>query len=935
VLDGLISTKFHNPLTMGRLTERQRLDERLDESLEAGCRLALITAPAGFGKSTLVSAWIRRQVTPFSWLSLDNGDNEPRQFLSYLLAALQRIEPSLGQTLANRIQTADAADSQAVYADVMAHLVNEIAALPEPFILVLDDCHLLKNPYILELLNFLVERQPDQMHLFLLSREDLPLPVSRLRVRRQVVEIRQADLQFLPREAEDFLREGMGIHRLSDRDILALEQLTEGWIAGLQLAGLSIQSDPNPADFIQSFTGSDRFILDYLMEEVFSHQTKEVQDFLLATSILDRFCAPLCASVLEILQPGQDESASRARKMLELIERSNLFLIPLDYQRNWFRYHHLFSDLLRLTASQAFPQAAPLLHLRASQWLEAHGYIQEAVKHAFQSQDWQYAAELVERHAWDQILHSQVSTASEWCRTFPEAVIRKRPALCIFHAWALIIAFKTDDFPAANARIQQAEAALGEIDPQVVSDLIPGAGPVPLHTWVTGQVTLLRSFILMAAPRAQADPQALVELGRLSYDLLPAGDVPGRSASLLDICYASQARCDAEEAEANFKHTVSVALSGGNYFGAVVAEYHRAHGLHTQGRLRDVLAFCREKKAQYQSYFEHPIQEMPAIALLDQAMGCALLDLNQLEDAGDYLRSGLDVGQWMPREELPGYLALARWYAVRGDEQGMLESLRRLDMRWPDIHYCTQAERILYRLKQRPDDHEARLAASIWVESNLPVVGEGIVIPGIGPAWNDEGDYAVYVDWAQAQILLDHPEAALKVIQPILDTAQDHRLLHRVIHLTLLQAQADFVQGRRESAMQLVRAALEQAEPLGYLRLLDQGPVAVRLMREACREGIAPGYIPRLFEAAGLALKPSAPSHLADNLHLHDLVEPLSSREIEVLALMDKGLSNAEIAAKLYLSTNTLKAHTQNIYGKLDVHSRVQALNKARELKIF
>ncbi|HMN60169.1 MAG TPA: LuxR C-terminal-related transcriptional regulator, partial [Anaerolinea sp.] len=671
------------------------------------------------------------------------------------------------------------------------------------------------------------------------------------------------------------------------------------------------------------------------MEEVFSRQTKEVQDFLLATSILDRFCAPLCASVLEILQPGQDDTAGRVRKMLEQIEHSNLFLIPLDYQRNWFRYHHLFSDLLRHTASQVFPNITALLHLRASQWLEAHGYIQEAVKHGFQSQDWPYAAELVERHAWNQILHSQVSTTSEWCRTFPEAVIRKRPALCIFHAWALIIAFKKDDFPAATARIQQAEAALGEIDPQVVSDLIPGAPPVPLHTWVNGQVTLLRSFLLMAAPRAQANPQALVDLGRLSYDLLPEGDIPGRSASLLDICYASQARCDADEAEENFKHTIGVALSGGNYFGAVVAEYHRAHGLLAQGRLRDVVAFCQDKKAQYQSYFAHPIQEMPAIALLDQAMGCALLELNQLEDAGAYLRSGLEVGQWMPREELPGYLALARFYATQGDDAGMLESLRRLDMRWPDISYCTQAERILYRLKKQPEDHEARLAAEAWVEKNPPLIREGVVIPGIGPAWNDEADYSVYIGWAQVQILLGHPEAALEVIQPILDVAQKYRLLHRVIHLTLLQAQAEFTQGRREDALRLARSTLEQAEPLGYLRLLDQGPVAAQLLREACRQGIAPVYIPRLFEACGLALKSSAPAHLAENTLANDLVEPLSSREIEVLALMDKGLSNAEIAAKLYLSTNTLKAHTQNIYGKLDVHSRVQALNRARELKIF
>ena len=294
MLNALISTKFHNPLTLGRITPRPRLDARLEESLLAGCRLVLVTAPAGFGKSTLVSAWIQKQEIPFSWLSLDSSDNEPRQFLGYLVGALQKIDASLGMSQVNRIQTADSADSEAVYADVMASLVNEIAALPVSFILVLDDCHLLKNPVILRLLTFLIEHQPPQMRLILLTREDLPLPVSRLRVRRQVIEIRQADLQFTPQEAEDFLYAGMGITRLTAEDILALEQRTEGWIAGLQLAALSLKYDPDPSRFIQSFTGSDRYILDYLLEEVFTHQPAEIQNFLLSTSILDRFCAPLC-----------------------------------------------------------------------------------------------------------------------------------------------------------------------------------------------------------------------------------------------------------------------------------------------------------------------------------------------------------------------------------------------------------------------------------------------------------------------------------------------------------------------------------------------------------------------------------------------------------------------------------------------------------------
>ena len=825
MLDSLISTKFHKTLSMGRLTPRPRLDAKLNESLQAGCRLAMVTAPAGFGKSTLVSAWIETQKTPFSWLSLDSSDNDPKQFLSYFVGALQKIDQSLGMDQISRIQTADSADSEAVYTDVMIHLINQIALLSTSFILVLDDCHLLKNPISLQLLIFLIECQPQQMHMILISREDLPIPVSRLRVRRQLVEIRQADLQFSTDEAGDFFRECMRIDQLTIQEIAALEQRTEGWIAGLQLAGLSLKTDPDPAQFVKSFTGSDRYILDYLMDEVFKNQPAEIQKFLLATSILDRFCAPLCDSLLEVMQDSTNEATNRARTLLDQVEHSNLFLIPLDYHREWYRYHHLFSELLRHFLSQTAPQKIRALHLRASQWLEKSGLIRDAVKHAFQAEDWIYAAELVERHAWNMILHSQVSNVSEWCRTFPEDVIRQRPALCIFHAWALSIAFKKDDFPAAIIRIEQAEAALTDIDPDLTIRLIVGTSPVNLLAWATGQATLLRSFILMAAPRKQANPQALVELGQLAYKQLPPEDITGLSVSLLDICYASQARCDAEDAEKKFEHVIEVALSGGNYFGAVVAEYHRAHGYLVQGRLREVITFCDQKKRTYAAYFEHPLQELPAIALLDQAKGCALLELNERTEAEHFLRDGLEVGQWMPREELPGYLALARLCALKGDRQGITETFRRLEMRWPDIGYCSQAVQVLYELQFHPDDPLVRKKASMWAQANLPEMGPDIIVPGIGPAWNDEADYAVYRTWAEVQIILGKPVEGLNVIEPMLNVAAESKLIHRVIQLSLLKAQAFYVQGQRERVWQPLTTALSHGENKGYLNIIDQSSI--------------------------------------------------------------------------------------------------------------
>lgn len=379
-----------------------------------------------------------------------------------------------------------------------------------------------------------------------------------------------------------------------------------------------------------------------------------------------------------------------------------------------------------------------------------------------------------------------------------------------------------------------------------------------------------------------------------------------------------------------------VALRGGNYFGAVVAEYHRAHGLFVQGKLREVLAFCQQKKQTYAGYFAHPLQELPAIALLDQAMGYALLELGDLEQAEALLRSGLDVGQWMPREELPGYLALARLCALKGDAAGMEESWRSLDMRWPDIRYCTTAMRTLYRLMTHPDAPEARQAAARWAEANPPAIGPGMVIPGIGPAFFDEADHAVFVAWVKIQLMLSQPDAARQVITPILAVAREHQLIHRVIELSLLEAQALYLQWPKERAWEPLRLALAHAEASGYVYLVDQHPLLPRLLQATLAAGLAPNAIRRLLETTShpgppLPTPAALPPALADD----GLIEPLSNREKEVLALIAAGLTNAAIAARLCLSPHTLKAHTQNIYGKLQVHSRVQAVNRARELKLL
>jgi len=386
-----------------------------------------------------------------------------------------------------------------------------------------------------------------------------------------------------------------------------------------------------------------------------------------------------------------------------------------------------------------------------------------------------------------------------------------------------------------------------------------------------------------------------------------------------------------------------VAISGGNYFGAIVGEYHRAHGMLSQGRLRETVEFCQQKKKEYEAYFENPIQELPALALMDQALGRAYLELNELSQAEELLRSGLAVGQWMPREEVPGYLTLARLCFLKDDIQGIYDSLRRLEMRWPDIVKWTHAIRILYDLNLNPEDPLVRRTAETWAQSNIPEIGPDIVIPGIGPVWNDESDHAMYSAWIQIQIILCNTMEALGVIEPMLHVAEKNNLIHRVIYLSLAQAQAYYVQGQKDRAWKSLRIALSHAENRGYLNFIDQNPTLIRMLGEAKKIGIAPSYIQRILAMVHSDSTQTHPpasifdtkTNDASGNHIDGLIEPLSNREIEVLASMALGLSNAEIATKLFLSPNTLKSHTQNIFGKLGVHSRVQAVNKARLLKLI
>ncbi len=473
-MEQLLTTKLYVPPLRPGLVPRPRLIELLDEGVTR--KLTLISAPAGFGKTTLISEWIQQCGRPVAWLSLDGGDNDPVHFLAYIIAALQTIVANVGENIPSALQSPQPPPIESL----LTGLINEIADASDsasyPFALILDDYHVLEAQPIHAALIFLLDHLPAQMHLIITTREDPPLPLARWRARGQMTEIRAGDLRFREAEAAAFLNQAMGLELASD-DIAALEARTEGWIAGLHLAALSLQGHADRADFIRSFAGDDRHVMDYLVGEVLSLQPESVQRFLLHTSIMERMCGPLCDAVMD-----GDETSGGSQDILERLEQANLFIVPLDNRRQWYRYHHLFADLLRTRLRREVPERIPDLHRRASDWYEQNELITEALGHALAAEDFEQAAGLVAGNALPMLMRGEVATVQDWLDALPKEIVRSHPRLCIDKAWVLYLTQRPD---AIEPLLQDAERGLES------SDL---ADQVATSSWL-GEVMALRAWV--------------------------------------------------------------------------------------------------------------------------------------------------------------------------------------------------------------------------------------------------------------------------------------------------------------------------------------------------------------------------------------------------------------------------------------------------------
>ena len=891
----ILATKLYAPPPRPRLVFRPRLIDQLNEGLRSSRKLTLISAPAGFGKTTLVNEWITDCGRPTAWLSLDEGDNDPTQFLIYLVVALQTIVPNIGEGVLGVMQSPQPPSIESI----LTTLLNEITTIPDNFVLVLDDYHLTDSKAVDNALTFLLKHLPPQMHLVITTREDPQLPLARLRSHDQLTELRVADLRFTSSEAAEFINQIMGLN-LSAEDIAALEARTEGWIAGLQLAAISMQGHQDTTNFIKSFTGTHHFVLDYLVEEVLYQQPENIQKFLLQTSILERLCGPLCDAVL------LDPSAS-GQDTLEYIEQANLFIVPLDTERRWYRYHHLFADLLRQRLRQSHtPEEIAQYHICASVWFEYNGDIGEAFHHAVAVADFERAARLLESSWLSMDETFQTGTWLGWANQLPLNVRRLRPVLLTQISWSYMDA---GNVMLSESSLRDAEASLKR----------PLAEMVIVEKEQFRTLPARIAFARAYNAQTQNRFDDVVRYVETALDIIPHEDqyMQAQASSILSTTYWASGELDKSfELMSNW---VNAAQQAGNIVFAVAASFGKADILITQGRLRDAmqvyqtaLSLAAEHGAE-----QHTAHHHLGLGLLHHEMG-------EDEPAAHHLQKAFELGRqttivdWMYRKSL----AQAYLKESEGDLRSALELLndaQRFYVRTP-IPNLRPVEAMQARIHIK-QNHLNK--AQAWAHQS------GLLLQD-KPIFLNEFGHLTLARIVLAENQNDgHFQTMLQLLDALLKQAEEQNRLRSRIDILVTQALAFFGKDTAK-ALASVEQALTLAEPEGYLHLfVDEGKPMTELLSKI-KSGNLQQYAKKIL--ASFAPQQNLPF---STFNLRHLIDPLSERELEVLRLIAQGLSNQEITQKLVVALSTVKGHNLRIFTKLQAKSRTEAVARARELGLL
>jgi LuxR family maltose regulon positive regulatory protein len=903
----LIATKLHIPRVRAERVARPALLDRLNAGL-AG-RLTLVSAPAGFGKTTLVAEWVSHLDRPVAWLSLDERDSDPARFLAYFISALQHIEDEAGTAALASIGNTPAPSD---IAHLLPQLVNDIQDIPEPFVLVLDDYHLVTGQPVHDALAFVIEHQPEPMHLVITTRADPPLPLARLRARGQLNEIRQADLRFTPAEATELLRANLGSKLASDQ-VETLTERTEGWIAALQMASLALRGLPAGAGrlpagaetFVRTFGGAHRHIADYLVEEVLAQQPEEVRSFLLRTSILDRLTGPLCDDLLA----GESQSAS-GTQMLEDLERANLFIEPLDDRRQWYRYHRLFSDLLRLRLSQSDPPIdAPSLHRRASAWYAAHDMLPEAIQHASQAADDEQTAMLIEQAAPAAWRQGELTTALQWLDSLSQASRRRHPLLSVY--LATICLLRAEPFARVEALVQEAAAS----DSQARC---------------AGEVALLRSMVAMyrgEVPAALAESQQAVV--RIPDDS-PFRGLATRVRSALHLMTG-----DLDAAERLLEQDVAASDRAGDRLGCSASLRRLGSLALMRGGLRRAGAFYQRALDLSRDSAGRP---WPVAGRILLHLAEIALERNDLNTAEALVNQGSDLlERFLPGWNSEAFFLRARLEHARGREDGArassqmaLERARTTETSMDDVFLEIQAARLAI---WQGDLAAAERWASKWTSRSEPRSlsrSQDLEVMIRSRLFREMGRTTL----VRYHLARGDADEARKLLGPSSETDAGPSPWGNRVELLALHALAKHAGGDSVQAQRDLDEALGLAEPEGFVRaFIEEGEPMKRLLQEAARRDRHRAYALRLLQVMEAGTRPPpAPEHGSAPA---PLVEPLTEREVEVLRLLQTSLTTPEIADELGIAPSTVRTFVKNVYGKLGVHRRLDALDRGRELGLL
>ncbi|MDO9088436.1 MAG: LuxR C-terminal-related transcriptional regulator [Anaerolineaceae bacterium] len=887
----LLATKLYIPPLKSSIVSRPRLIDWLNEGLVKNCKLALISASAGFGKTTLISEWITKCDREVGWLSLDEGDSEPERFISYLVAALQTVKSGIGAGLMAALQSAESLNTEAL----LSALLNEITTIPDDFILILDDYHLIDSPVVDQSLAFLVEHQPSQMHMVISTREDPSLPLARLRARSQMIELRASDLRFTSAEASEFLNQVMGL-TLSEEDITSLETRTEGWIAGLQLAAISMHGQKDASGFIQAFTGSHRYILDYLLEEVLQRQPIEVQNFLLRTSILERMCGPLCDAVLG------NQTAS-GQETLTYLERANLFIVSLDDERYWYRYHHLFGDLLRKRLKQSFTsEGINNLQIQASEWYEKNGLILQAFKHAVAAYDVERANRLMEDKKMPLHLPGVPTIILNWLESLPTNVLNANPALWWKQAAMMMDSYQTIG---VEEKLQAAEAALAmKIPPNSEMD-----------EWsrnLVGKIAVARA--MLAATLYQSETSLLYAHRALEY--LHPDNTTYRSSAIQYIGFAHYIQGDRDEADQAYNEALSLAQAAGDNEGVLLA-------ITRLGQVHEL----RNQYHQAAEKYQHALQligedPIPFTTVVYLGLARIYFEWNDLDTAEKYGELSFQLARLCDQvvdRLILSQLFMSQIKLIRGDVAGAANFLKQAEQNTRQWEFAARVptiatQQVLMHLYQGNIDAAVQIAQ----QNDLPLLKARTLIA--------QGD----------------PSAALAVLVPHRQNMEEKGWDNNLLSTMVLQALALHLEGEKDPALQVLSEALTLAEPGGFIRQFVEQGEPMRLLILDYRAWIENQSGGRIHPLRGYVDKLLAAFTTSESVLVSptknpqsELIEPLSQRELEVLQLICQGLSNQEICQRLFLALDTVKGHNRRIFEKLQVHRRTEAIAKARELNLI